>query len=64
MDRNDAKIFITKFVKSTDHRLEVSNAAFEQVFNIIDSNKNNIIDKEELKEFIGKFTTGGHNEDL
>jgi len=29
MSREECKAFITRFVKSTDHRLEVSNSAFE-----------------------------------
>jgi hypothetical protein len=29
MSRSECRDFITRFVKSTDHRLEVSNAAFD-----------------------------------
>ena len=58
MTRAETKDFITKFVKSTDHRLEVSNAAFEQIFNILDMDKNGCVDQRELKAFITKFTTG------
>jgi Ca2+-binding EF-hand superfamily protein len=62
MTRAECKDFITRFVKSTDHRLEVSNTAFEQIFGILDIDHNGAIDKKELKEFITNFTTGKHED--
>ena len=58
MNKDDCREFLTAFVKKTDHRLQVSNAAFNQIFGILDLDNNGSIDQGEMRNFISKFTTG------
>jgi Ca2+-binding EF-hand superfamily protein len=57
MNKVQTKEFLVKFIDKGDHTLELSEAAFNEIFQIIDESKDGLIQREELAEFIKKFTS-------